>query len=196
MFIQGSAVRELYMTSETIIHAFPTEWISISGVPGSTLTDNGREFYNSGFRSLAENYGIFIKTTAAESPWSNGVCKGHNAVLRSLFEKLQNDNNLKLPERTLVHYCCFAKKCLSNKDGFSPQQIVFGQNPQLPNVMELGPPGLEKLTTSEEFRQHLLVLKRSREEYTSMKNDGRIKKALKAKLRMNETLLSLEIEFS
>ena len=39
----------------------------------AVLVDNGGEFNNGEFTSLCENFNINIKTTAAESPWSNGL---------------------------------------------------------------------------------------------------------------------------
>ena len=112
-------------TPRTIIASFISEWICDFGVPQSTLTDFGCEFDNLHFRSMAENDGIRMKTTAAESPWSNGVCERHNVVLTDLFLKLKADQRWDIPDSSLMIYCSFAKNCLSNKDGFS-QQIVRG----------------------------------------------------------------------
>ena len=48
----------------------------------------GGEFNNGEFTSLCENFNINIKTTAAESPWSNGLIERHNSVLGNIVSKM------------------------------------------------------------------------------------------------------------
>ena len=45
------------------------------------LVDNGGELDNTEFETLCENFNIKIYTSAAESPWSNGLIERHNAIL-------------------------------------------------------------------------------------------------------------------
>ena len=111
--------------TETVIEGFNNEWVSLFGVPESTLTDNGGEFYNSEFRSMTENFGIVVQCTAANSPWSNGICERHNATLTETYLKLLADNSLHLTKNVLLKYACFAKNTLLNNHGYSPQQLVF-----------------------------------------------------------------------
>ena len=61
---------------ETIIDAFVSEWVSIFGVHETTLSDNGRQFNNGNFRSMAEINGFIIKTTAAETHGRTAVVRG------------------------------------------------------------------------------------------------------------------------
>ena len=56
---------------ETVVQALFKFWISIYGAPRKFLSDNGGEFANAEFVSLCERFNISIRTTAAESPWSN-----------------------------------------------------------------------------------------------------------------------------
>ena len=44
------------------------------------MVDSGGEFNNSEFISFCENFNINIKTTAAESPLSNGLVQHHDEV--------------------------------------------------------------------------------------------------------------------
>ena len=55
-------------------------WISIFCPPKSFLTDIGDEFVNREFVDMAEKFNIVLKTTAAESAWSNGLCQRHNGI--------------------------------------------------------------------------------------------------------------------
>ena len=66
---------------ETIVKAILHSWISVYGPSEKFLTDNGGEFVNEDLIALAESFGIIIKTTGAEAPWSNGLVERHNRVL-------------------------------------------------------------------------------------------------------------------
>ena len=63
-------------------------WISIFGSPKKFLMDNGGEFANSEFVDFCENLNIVIKTTAAESPWSNGIVERHNGMIGESVMKI------------------------------------------------------------------------------------------------------------
>ena len=62
-------------------------WISVFGPPTKFLSDNGGEFNNEDFRILCEKYNIIVETTAAEAPWSNGLCERHNAARADMLQK-------------------------------------------------------------------------------------------------------------
>ena len=67
--------------SNIMIQNFLKHWISIFGTPISMFSDNGGEFASKGFINICGNFNIKIKATAAESPWSNGICERHNAII-------------------------------------------------------------------------------------------------------------------
>ena len=54
------------------------------------------------------------------------------------------------------------KNSMQNVYGFSPNQLVFGTNPNLPNIMTEGLPALEGKTSSEVFADHMNALHASR----------------------------------
>ena len=56
-------------------------WVNTFGVPDKILTDNGGEFNNEELCDMSENLNTEVLATAAESPWSNGICERHNAVM-------------------------------------------------------------------------------------------------------------------
>ena len=60
-------------------------WIS-SKRPKLFLADNG-EFLNEEYKEMCEMFNIQEAKTAAESPWSNGVCEGQNAILKESVQK-------------------------------------------------------------------------------------------------------------
>ena len=135
-------------------------------------TENGREFVNQHFRSLAKKKGIFDKTTGAERPWSNGVCERHNAILTEMFLQLRQDDDCTMVEATLIKHCCYAKNSQYNKKGFIPYQLIFGQNSRLSSVVDCQVPATENLATTEVISRHLSLLNKSCAEF--FRAEGRI----------------------
>ena len=70
------------------------------GIPGKFLSDNSGEFANQEFIDFAESFGIIVKTTAAELPWSNGLCERHNLVVSECISKIPEDTDCSLE----LHY--------------------------------------------------------------------------------------------
>ena len=62
-------------SKETIVSHIMTHWVQPFGSPRKMLTDNGGEFINKEVVDYAEKFNVKIKTTAAESGWSNGLCE-------------------------------------------------------------------------------------------------------------------------
>ena len=72
----------------------------------------GGEFNNKHFQDLCESFNIRVMSTAAEAPWSNGLCERHNAILgdmlsRTLAEKTAN-------KRTALCWVAHAKNSMAN----------------------------------------------------------------------------------
>ena len=76
---------------EEIIKRIFEIWIRYFGPSKKFLTDNGGEFCNGEFVSMCENLNIRVCTTAAESPWSNGLVERHNAILGLIVNKMMDD---------------------------------------------------------------------------------------------------------
>ena len=115
---------------DTIIEAILKEWVTKFGVPKKILSDNGGEFNNREMHDIAETLNTVVLTTAAESPWSNGVCERHNAVIGRMVSKIMIKSKCSL--ESAVAWAINAKNPLHNVYGFSPCQLVLGSNPRLP----------------------------------------------------------------
>ena len=63
---------------------------------------------------MAEQFNITLKTTAAESPWSNGMVERHNGILAKTIEKLILDNNNKYSIDVVIAWAVNAKNSLHN----------------------------------------------------------------------------------
>ena len=148
---------------EVIIRQLSKIWISIYGCPDSFLSDNGGEFSNSKFREMCEKLNINVKTTAAESPWSNGMCERHNSVIADNITKIVAENGCGLD--IAVCWAINAKNSLQNVHGYSPFQLVFGQNPCLPNISYDKPPALDDITTTKIISDNLNALHKARQNF-------------------------------
>ena len=146
---------------KTIIKGLFVCWIIIFGPPNSILTDNGGEFSNPDMRSLGEAFNINLKTTAGERPWSNGVCERLNGVLANLVLKVIDDTGCDV--QTALAWAVAARNAFHNHSGFSPNQLVFGFNPNTPDVYNSTLPGLASASPSEIVQRNLTAKAAARE---------------------------------
>ena len=131
-------------------------WIALFGAPNKILSDNGGEFNNQELQDMSKNLNIEVMTTAAESPWSNGVCGRHNAVIGDMVTKIVAET--KCPLEIALAWAVNAKISLHNVYGYSPNQLVFGRNPNLPSAINDTPPALRSPTSSEAVAKNLNAL--------------------------------------
>ena len=164
----------------TVIEAVMTHWIQIFGQPQKVLTDNGGEFVNSELLELAEKFNITLKTTAAESAWSNGLCERHNAVISDLASKVMADSRCTL--NMAVPWAISAKNSLSNVYGFSPNQLVFGRNSNYPTV-HLDKPPAQNLCSNDFIAKHLIALHKARQAFTAQESCEKLRRALNKQTR-------------
>ena len=71
-----------------------------------------------------------------------------------------------------------AKNSLINVFGFSPYQLVFGHNPNIPGNQENKLPALTSTTSYQIVADHLNSLYKAREAYIQAENSDRIRRAL------------------
>ena len=167
--------------STEIIEAVFRYWISYFGAPKMFLTDNGREFNNEKFQDMAQNLNILLKTTAAESPWSNGLNERHNGILGEMVEKTLEDVKCSLD--IALAWAVSAKNSLHNVHGFSPNQLVFGSNPNLPNIFVNQQPALEGVTTSEMVADNLNAMHKARKAFIESESSEKLQRALRHQVR-------------
>ena len=163
-------------TKEVIIENIFKHWISIFGCPKKFLSDNGGEFNNELFRNMAELLNVEVLTTAAESPWSNGITERHNALISEMTRKVLADVNCSI--HVAVAWSIAAKNALKNVYGFSPNQLVFGRNPNLPTVLESELPALEAVSSSQLIADHLNAMHAARKSFIENEASEKLRRAL------------------
>jgi hypothetical protein len=140
-----------------IIDGLMKEWVGRFGVMGSLMTDNGGEFNSDEVREITSILNIRLCTTAADSPFQNGLCERVHAITDMMLTKLHADYE-KVNLQTLLSWANMARNSLQMWNGYSSHQLVFGQNPNIPNIMSENLPALQGTTSSEAFAKHLNVL--------------------------------------
>ncbi len=170
-------------TPSTIINKIMTLWIGNGmGAPKKFLADNGGEFANDEFRDMAENLNIEVWNSAGLSPWQNGLCERNHAVVDDCVRKILGDNP-KLDLEVALVWALNAKNSMQMVHGWSPYQLVFGSNPNLPSVLIDNPPALTGSTISEMFASHLSALHASRKAFIQSESSERIRRALRHQIR-------------
>ena len=170
-----------------VVQAIMRNWIAYFGVPGSILNDNGGEFTADEIRELKSILNVHDLTTGSESPWQNGLCEKNHALVDSILERLDED----FPDTdmdTKLAWAGMAKNSLQMTYGYSPNQLVFGQNPRLPNIISDGPSAWEQETTSEMIAKHLNALHAARKAFIQSESSSRLKTALKSKIRTSSEI--------
>ena len=166
----------------TIINAIFVTWITIFGAPQKFISDNGGEFVNQEMRDLSRSFNIKLHTTAAESPWSNGICERLNSTLAILVRKVIEDVNCGV--QMALAWAVAARNAFYNKSGVSPNQLVFGFNPAFPNIYDDNAPGstLENAST-EIVSKNWNAMNKSREIFIRYEANEQIRKALRHNIR-------------
>ena len=170
--------------ASTVSKAFILNWIVLFGAPKKVLSDNGGEFSNVLMRDLGEKFNIRIMNTAAEAPWSNGICERQNAVLGDSVRKIMA--SVKCDLEIALAWAISARNCLSNHSGYSPNQLVFGNNPSLPNIYINKPPALSSTSASEIICDNLNAMHAAREEFIKFESNEKVKRALRHNVRATD----------
>ena len=148
--------------------------ISILAEITSNFDDNGGEFVSKDFIDFCENFNIKIKTTSAESPWSNRICECHNAIITETLLKVKEDS--KCDWKTALDWALSAKNSLINVNRFSPHQIVFGKNIKIPSIYVDQPSA--DLPDNEIVIKHLNTLHATRQAFITTESSRKLKLAL------------------
>lgn len=166
---------------ETVIREILMNWIQIFGQPRQFLTDNGGEFVNKEMLELAEKFSIVMKTTAAESAWSNGLCERHNGIIADMVAKIQADCRCTL--ELALSWATSAKNAMSSTYGFSPNQLVFGQNVRLPDVHNDKLSAHNESCSSALIANHLIALHKARQAFVAQESCEKLRRALNKQTR-------------
>ena len=152
------------------------------GMPGKFIFDNGREFANPQVLDLAEKFGLSLhNVTAAYAPYSNGICERNHAVVDRMMAKMLAADP-QMTEQNALDYALHARNMETNNKGFSPFQIVYGENPKIPGILTSNPHSLSEKYESEDLKNHILKVQMAREAFREADANERLKRGLKARI--------------
>ena len=153
-----------HKTPSVIIDSVLKKWISVFGTMQGIFSDNGGEFSNDEMREVASVLDVQLHTTAADSPHQNGLCEKVHGIVDNILQKLVFDHP-HTDINVLLGWANMAKNSLHMHHGFSSFQLVFGRNPNLPNIMSENFPALRSEVSSVTLNKHLTALHSAREEF-------------------------------
>lgn len=165
---------------EEVMNALFKCWISVFGAMQKLLSDNGGEFINDHWRQMFALFNILHKDTASEAPFQNGICERHNDLIGHMTMKVKEDVGCSL-ELALM-WATHAKNSLISVLGFSPYQLVFGKNPNIPGNSNNKLPAMTSYTSSQTVANHLNSMRMSREAYIKAENADRVKRAMRGRV--------------
>ena len=169
----------------TIVDAVFNIWICIFGRPKLVYNDNGGEFINESFITVCENLGVEVKSTAANSPFSNGVCERHNGLIGETFDKIMED--VKCNPSIALAWATNAKNSYNNSYGFSPYQLVFGKTPSIPGLDNIRlATELNDSVVSKLIADHLNAMYLSRQAYLKSTQSALVKRAMSDRITFQD----------
>ena len=173
--------------STSILCAIIDNWISYFGIMQGIFSDNGGEFRNDELREVGSVLNFSIQTTAADSPFQNGLCEKNHAIVDLILSKLKADYpHIKV--ETLLRWANMAKNSLQMWCGFSSNQLVFGFNPRLPSIMCDPLPSMNETTLSETLCNTLNIIHDARKAFIQSEAENKIKIALRNRIRSSEAV--------
>ena len=96
---------------------------------------------------------------------------------------LKIKENVRSDWETALAWAVSTKNALMNNKGFSPMQILFGRNPNLPGSLTIDLPALESKPEISIVSTHLAALKSARQEFIKAESSEKIKQAPKKQTR-------------
>ena len=114
---------------------FQELWLRPFGAPEAVICDSGSEFRGS-FERSCEQVGCMQIITDSASPWQNGRVERHGGWIKERAEaELQSGSSVLTTSEDLELLLSHLANCKNrwfSRGGFSPCQLVFGQNPRVP----------------------------------------------------------------
>ena len=169
--------------------AFILSWIGLFRASTRIFSDKGGEFISDRFYEMCEKFTIKVISTPSYSPWSNGLCERNNQFLTSILLKIIDDTNS--PCDVALAWAINAKNSLLYHNGFSPSQLVYGRNSNLPNTISNNLPALETTTLNPELVEHIATLHAARKAFLIAKSSNKLKVAMRKQTRQSGHIYSI-----
>ena len=110
-------------------------WSALYGCPSLITHDQGGEFEQS-FHALMEDLAIPSRVTGSHAAWQLGAGERHGATLGVMFQAIVDEHGITGYEEMKKALACavMAKNATITKDGYTPNQRVFGVEHRWPSL--------------------------------------------------------------
>jgi len=125
-------------TAEEVVRQL-LSFVGLFGIPNSILSDNGREFRNKLSDELVRTLGIKRLYTAPYHPATNGTVERVNRVVHNMMSIYLRQSHKSTHQQwpTILPYIEYSINTTVNRgSGFTPFQLLFGHQPNLPGFLE------------------------------------------------------------
>ena len=131
--------------------------------------------------NFVEAFGIEPFSTAAESPESNGICERVGLTIRTTIDRIVKDSN-PMNIREALTTAVVAHNSMSNVHGYSPHQLVFGQQRRSPALQDMSQPQIDQLSSSDptSFAARVANILTARAQFAALDADARLLRAMNA----------------
>ena len=164
---------------ESVIKPFLESWILTRfGAPRAIISDCGGEFVNDKMKALCESFNIRMFTTAGFSAHQNGINERQHATCDEIIKRMMTDKRYKTV-RDALGPAVFAKNIRVGAIGYSPHQIVFGQNPRIPGAIDNELPAQTPKSELALIQERLQRIFSARNALSQIDNASRLKMASK-----------------
>ena len=133
--IKHDAIMLKNRRSDYVAEKFLRHWIALYGCPAQVTHDQGGEFEQS-FHALLEDLAIPSKVTGAHAAWQLSAGERHGATLGVMFQAIVDEHGITGYTQMKKALSCavMAKNATLTKDGYTPNQRVFGVEHKWPSL--------------------------------------------------------------
>ncbi|CAE7298082.1 GIP [Symbiodinium sp. CCMP2592] len=175
------------MQAKHVRNAYRKNWKRWAGAPVRLFCDGGKEFEGEFEHGLSLD-GTYGDTSAAYSPWQNGLVEKKGDVWKTAFSKAQIETRPRNKQEVqeLVDQVNSAVNSMTRKDGYSPNQHVFGRDVRVPGLIssDADPVINSSLAQGESvFERRFALRTAARRAFLDADNEMRIRRAIEHRSR-------------
>ncbi|CAE7255667.1 RE1 [Symbiodinium sp. CCMP2592] len=175
------------MQAKKVRNCYRKGWKRWAGPPVRLFCDGGKEFEGE-FEHGCSLDGTFLDASAAYSPWQNGLVEKRGDIWKAAFAKAQLETRprTKAEVQELVHCVTNAVNSMTRKDGYAPNQHVFGKDVRLPGMLSSDPdPAINSALVQGEslFERRMEMRSSARRAFLEADGEMRLRRAMEHRTR-------------